>query len=60
MSHKYKDEYVIDRIRGCLDGLLQRLEKYIDRRISDDGPDMEFSKLDDAIQICKRALEDTE
>jgi hypothetical protein len=60
MSYKYKDEYIINNLSSCLHALLMRLEKYIDRRVPDDGPDMEFSKLDDTIQSCKRVLEDVE
>jgi hypothetical protein len=59
MSHKYRDEYVIIILRGCLDDLLNRMDKYIDRRVPDDGPDMEYSKLYDEMKICKQALEDT-
>ncbi len=35
--------------------LLQRLDKYIDRRV-DDGPDWEFTKLDRAMQELRDAV----
>ncbi|KKL28866.1 hypothetical protein LCGC14_2370870 [marine sediment metagenome] len=38
--------------------LLDRLDKFIDRRIPDDGPDWEFTKLNDAMQEVKNAIKE--
>ncbi len=37
-------------------GLLDRLDKFINRRFDDDGPDWEYTKLDNAIQQLRDAL----
>ena len=44
--------------------MLNRLDKYIDRRVPDDGPDWEYTKLDKAmielrIAVRKAELETT-
>ena len=39
--------------------MLDRLDKYIDRRIPDDGPDWEYTKLDEAMRRLRHALEET-
>jgi hypothetical protein len=41
-----------------LENLLKRLTKFIDRRVPDDGPDLEFSKLDDAMRAARRVLKE--
>ena len=40
--------------------MLERLDKYIDRRIQDDGPDWEYTKLDNAMVKLRKALEDND
>ena len=37
--------------------LLDRLDKYIDRRVSDDGPDWEYTKLAHAIADVRNEME---
>lgn len=40
--------------------MLERLDKYIDRRVPDDGPDWEYTKLDDAMVGLRNAVRKAE
>jgi len=38
--------------------LLDRMEKFIDRRFIDDGPDREYNKLHDAMEKLRRNIKE--
>jgi hypothetical protein len=48
----------IERLKIASSALLDRIEKFIDRRCVDDGPDWEYSKLDAAMTEMRAALKE--
>jgi len=46
------------RLQSTSAALLDRIEKFIDRRCVDDGPDWEYSKLDAAMTEMRAALKE--
>jgi predicted RNase H-like nuclease (RuvC/YqgF family) len=48
----------IQRLRKSGANLLDRLEKFIDRRFVDDGPDREYNKLHDAMEQLRGELKE--